>query len=131
LLNTTETILHTPELGFFVELFARTTIKPGDGNFARSSQSEVVIAYSTLGSDQVTIDSIVAHELYHVFNYNYCPGVHGALDEGSAIFILKYLVNNNKPHIEKYGMAEAVFGTKLWYAQIGIKNKNPKYPWGS
>lgn len=117
-------ILATPELGFYVEILAYTTVAiEGDGFFGgcnRVSLSQA--AYSSLPPADAR--GVLMHELFHSFN---CVngGPFGALDEGSAIWIRCYAIPADCD--PRASWAETTYGTKLWYRDI---EHLPDYPIG-
>ncbi len=128
LLDAMRKAVNNSALGFYVEIFSYTKFNIQGGGFFGTCNNVYLSesAYSGLQpQDQLTV---LLHESFHSFN-SINGGPSGALDEGSAIVIFKFAFPELFTPSEDW--AEATYGTKLYYRDIGVGPKQPDYLLGA
>lgn len=114
--------LAVPELGFYTEIWSYTYIELVPPGFFGGCNRVMLDPNAWGGLSDQDAYNVFMHENFHSFN---CVngGPAGALNEGSAIWILK--APYDQPLIPGESFAEATYGTKLYYRDI---NNQPDYP---
>jgi len=110
------------ELGFYMEVWSYTFIEIVPGGFFGGCNHVFLDPDAWGGLSDQDARNVFLHESFHSFN---CVnlGPIGALDEGSAIWIL--FAPFDTPLIPGQSFAETTYGTKLYYRDI---NGQPDYP---
>jgi hypothetical protein len=122
MLRVFNTVLARPDLGFYAEIWSYTFIELTGGGFFGTCNHLFLSPDAFTGLSDADATSILMHESFHSFNcVNRGPA--GALDEGSAIWIIP--VGLGTPLIPGQSFAEATYGTKLYYRDL---NGQPDYP---
>jgi hemolysin type calcium-binding protein len=121
MLRVMRTDLNIPELGFYAEIWSYTFIELTGGGFFGTCNHLMLSPDAWGGLSDFDARNVLTHESFHSFN---CVngGPSGALDEGSAIWIL--LAPYTDPLIPGQSFAEATYGTKLYYRDL---NNQPDY----
>jgi len=124
-LRVMDKVLATPELGFYLEIFSYTRYNIQGGGFFGTCNNVYLGESPYSGLSDKDALNVLVHESFHSFN---CVngGPSGALDEGSAIVIYKFAFPELFSPSEDW--AEATYGSKLYYRDIGVGGKQPDYP---
>jgi hypothetical protein len=123
--------LNHPDLRFYAEIWSYTRIDVGSTPGLFFSCSSYPTGYLNLeqgafdGFSSESLRNVLLHESFHAFNCHE-DGPNGALNEGAAIWIFKAAFPQGLNPAETF--AEATYGTKLFYRDIGVGQPDPNYP---
>ncbi len=110
-------ILMSGTLDYSVEILTYTLYKQEPGGYFCENNTVKIDNYSTVPT------GTIIHESHHSFNYTHgLSGVNG-LNEGTAITVIDFF-DGSKDYRALKNLGESVFGTVLFYRDIGI----PGYP---
>jgi len=117
-------VTDSPDLGFYLELYATTQIRRHDApGGAYAAGDHISLSSGILDKkDIIVLRNTITHELFHIFNsqQHAAPGISG-LNEGTAIWIFKCAYSDLPRGEYDLGLAEPTFGTLNFYRDIGIK----------
>jgi len=117
-------VTDSPDLGFYLELYATTQIRRHAApSGAYAAGDHISLSSGMLDKqDSIVLRNTITHELFHIFNsqQHAAPGISG-LNEGTAIWIFKCAYRDLPRGEYDLGLAEPTFGTINFYRDIGIK----------
>ncbi|GEM_PF-2531811 len=117
-------VTDSPDLGFYLELYATTQIRMHDApSGAYAAGDHISLSSGMLGQKDITVlRNTITHELFHIFNHQqHAAGGISALNEGTAIWIFKCAYSDLPRAEYDLGLAEPTFGTINFYRDLGIK----------
>jgi hemolysin type calcium-binding protein len=122
MLRAMRTDLNVPELGFYADIWSYTFVELTGSGFFGTCNHLFLSPDAWAGLSDTDARSVLTHETFHSFN---CinGGPAGALDEGSAIWILN--APFSAPLLPGQSFAETTYGTKLYYRDLAGQ---PDYP---
>ena len=107
LINSWKSILQSGKLDYFIEILTYTDYNSDSGTYC-AGNSVHIYDYNAVGI------GCIIHESNHSFNFTHGVGDISGLNEGTSITVIHYYDDGWK------NLAETIFGTVLYYRDIGI-----------